>query len=410
MKSLSRGNLKAALRTVRATRWRSLFTVLGVVVGVVSVVTVVSIGEGIKQQITGQINHLGQDLITIRPGTVLTDGNALHSLGLLSAAGSANPLTADDLKTAQTTAGVQAAVPLSIVPGTVQIGTQQFEHAVVIGTSENLPTVLNQTVQYGAFFDGNDQHKNLAVIGANLSQSLFGATVPLGREFSFRGQQFIVGGIMNSFDTPPLAIDTDFNNAIFIPYSLAQALNRNSAPIYEILAKPSDSKHIAHTEQALTAGLRKARGGQIDFSVLTEQQSQRATNKILNLLTNMISAIAAISLVVGGIGIMNVMLVAVTERTHEIGIRKAIGATNRQIRSQFLAEAVVLGLIGGVVGVVLSLVTNLILHLTTNLQPVISWQIMLLAVGVSLLVGIIFGLMPALKAAHKEPIDALREG
>ena len=410
MRALTRGNIKMALGAVRAARWRSLLTTVGIIIGVLSVVTIVSIGEGVKQQISGQINQLGKDLITVRPGNVKAGGAAktLSSLNLLSAAGSPSTLSQHDLDVVKNTANVKLAVPMSVVPGVVTAEGQQYNGGVVIGTSENAPSVLNKSVQYGEFFSADDVQKNVAVIGPNVAEQLFGSQVPLGHTFTFDGQTFIVRGIFNQFDSVPFSLDTDFNNTIFIPYTLAQQLNHSSLPIYEILAKPAQTSLTASVAQDLQRNLLSAHSGQQNFSVLKQNETLAVANNVLDLLTSLVSGIAAISLIVGGIGIMNVMLASVTERTHEIGIRKAIGATNRQILSQFLVEAAVLSLVGGIVGVVLSLLLNGAIRALTDLTPVISWQVLSAAVGVALAVGIFFGITPALKAAHKDPIEALR--
>jgi putative ABC transport system permease protein len=411
MRTLLRGNVKMALGSVRATRWRSLLTTMGVIIGVLSVVTIVSIGEGIKQQISGQISHLGKDLITIRPGNLTNQSTTqtLGSLNILSNLNGTSTLSAHDLSVVNSTPNLKLAVPLAVVPGTIVGGNgQQYTSGIVIGATQGIPTVLNQSLAYGDFYDNTDDEKPVAVIGANVAQQLFGSEAPLGHPFTFDGETFIVDGVFNPFDTVPFSLDTDFNNVIFIPYVLAQQLNHNSLPIYEILVKPSNPGLTNSLAQALNQNLLSAHGGQQNFSVLKQNQSLMVTNNVLNLLTTLIGGIAAISLAVGGIGIMNVMLVSVTERTHEIGIRKAIGATSRQVLGQFLIEAAVLSAVGGVIGVLLSLLVNGALRALTDLTPVISWRVMLLAVSVSLVVGIIFGITPALKAAHKDPIDALR--
>jgi ABC-type antimicrobial peptide transport system permease subunit len=232
--------------------------------------------------------------------------------------------------------------------------------------------------------------------------------VPLGQGFSFHDQDFVVRGIFKEFKNATLSLDTDFNNAIFIPYSVAQDLTENNASIYEILAVPGNPAKADAVADTITKNLTQSHGNQQDFTVLKQDESLNVTSTILNLLTRLIGGIAAISLLVGGIGIMNVMLVSVTERMHEIGIRKAIGATSRQIMSQFLIEATILSLVGGVIGVILSIVVNFVIRIFTDIQPVVSWQVVVIAAGVSLVVGIIFGTAPALKAARKDPIEALR--
>jgi len=205
-----------------------------------------------------------------------------------------------------------------------------------------------------------------------------------------------------------LSQSADFNNAIFIPYDVAVSLSSNTVSTFEILAKPTDTKHVAAVTANIKSSLKVTHNGDSDFSVMLQSQNLSGSNAIVDLLTKLIAGVAAISLLVGGIGIMNVMVVSVSERMHEIGIRKAIGATNKQILSQFIIEASFLSMIGGVIGIVVAFFTDLILRLTTDLRPVISLKLVLISSGVSLVVGVLFGSLPALKAARKDPIEALR--
>jgi putative ABC transport system permease protein len=410
VRSITRGNIKTAIASVRSTKWRSLLTMLGIIIGIVSVVTIVSIGEGVKQQVVNQINHRGKGLITVRPGQLVSrnDKGNITSVNLFSGYATTGALTDKDIQVIRETKGVAQAVPLSILAGNVMYNNKTNQGVAVIGTSPELPHVLKQQVEFGGFFQSSDENQNGAIIGTDVAASVFGEDVPLGRAFTFHDQEFIVRGVFKEFKNATLSLDTNFNNAIFIPYSVARELTHNNAAIYEILAQPKDPSQAGTVAGAIDHNLRAAHGNQADFTVLKQDESLNVTNNILDLLTRLIGGIAAISLLVGGIGIMNVMLVSVTERMHEIGIRKAIGATSRQIMSQFLIEATVLSVAGGIIGVILSIVINFILRIFTDIEPVISWQVVAIAAGVSLAVGIIFGTAPALKAARKDPIEALR--
>jgi ABC-type antimicrobial peptide transport system permease subunit len=278
----------------------------------------------------------------------------------------------------------------------------------VIGTTPDLPSLLNQSMAYGVFLSDLDEGSNAAVLGQHAADVMFDESVPLGRSFTFHGQTFVVRGIFNQFTNTPLSQQADFNNAIFIPFDVAESLTNNTAPTYAILARPDDANKTDVVATRIKQALDRTHGGQSGFEILTGSQNLGTSETILNLLTKLIAGIAAISLLVGGIGIMNVMLVSVAERTHEIGIRKAVGATNQQILSQFMIESSVLTLSGGLIGIGLSFLIDLILRVFTTLQPDISWQVVVLASGVSLLVGVIFGSIPAVKAARKDPINALR--
>ena len=406
---LSQGHFKAGLDSVRSAKLRSFWTMLGVIIGVASVITVVAIGEGVKQQISGQIHHLGNNFITIRPAQLQTDGSSSTSQSsLLSGLSVSGPLGLKDIATVANTPGVSSSAPLTITAGTVKADNGVYSQGYVIGTGDALPSLLNQSMSFGEFFNSLNDGDNVAVLGQNASNRMFNESVPLGRSFIFHGQAFIVVGIFNQFTTTPLSQQADFNNAIFIPNDVAETLTNNTAPTYEIVARPTHADQTAAVASKIRSGLDAAHGGQSGFAVLTGNQNIVANNSILDLLTRLIAGVAAISLLVGGIGIMNVMLVSVAERTHEIGIRKAVGATNLQILSQFMIEATLLSLSGGLIGIAIAYAIDLTLRLATNLQPSITWQIVAVASGVSLLIGIVFGSVPAFKAARRHPIDALR--
>jgi putative ABC transport system permease protein len=407
MKMLAHGHLKSGLDSVRGAKLRSFWTVLGVIIGVTSVITVVSIGQGIKQQIGGQIHHLGQNIITVRPAQLAGSSGTSSGANALSGLGVTSQLTAKDIEVISRTPGVAASAPLTILGGPAR-GDRSYTGGVAIGTTSALPGLLNQSLIYGAFFSADDAGSNVAVLGQRASEALFNEDVPLGRSFSFHGQSFIVRGIFNQFTAVPLSQQADFNNAIFIPNDVAENLSRNTAPTYEVLARPDTAAQSGNMIARLEQALNKAHGGDSGLAVMSGNQNLASSGNILDLLTRFVAGVAGISLLVAGIGIMNVMLVSVTERRHEIGIRKAVGATNRQIMGQFMIEAGVLSLSGGIIGIVLAFIINVALRTLTDLAPVISWQIVLLASGVSLLVGIIFGTLPAIKAAYKDPIEALR--
>lgn len=412
--SAARGNLKMAVTSLRAKKGRSILTMLGVVVGILSVVMVVSLGDGIKQQIAQQSNQYGSDLITIRPGVVhkpkgvkeLADSDLLFGLSSLSG------MLPSDVNAVQAAPGVKAAAPLGVISGSVQATTgpvnTTLPNALVVATNANLPTVLNQHISAGSFFGATAEGTYVAVIGQQVANELFQQSAPLGNTFTFRGQTFIVGGVFDTFASTPLSGTADFNDAIFIPDATAELLSNNTLQYYTILAKPANAKAtdaaIAHIKTSLTA----ERHGDQNFSVLNQQQSLADSSDVLDLLTTLVGAVSAIALFVGGVGIMNIMLVSVTERMHEIGVRKAVGATNRQILGQFTLEALVLGLFGGLLGVIVSVVATFGIRTYTSYKPVYAWWAMLWATGVAVVIGVVFGAAPAIKAARKDPVDALR--
>lgn len=406
MKSFSRGDIGVAVRSLRSSRSRSVLTIFGIVIGVSAAITIVSIGDGIKNQIADNINNVGRDLVIVRPD-LLQPTNAISSIVGESFSGNSS-LSSNDLQLIQALSNVQYAAPVSLLGApSLKVGDQTVSGLQVVGTTNDIIPILNQSLQYGSSFNQNGIN-NGAMLGQGASIKLFGAEVSLGRTFTINGQSFFTRGELQSFYSAPLSIDLDFNNVVFIPFSSISSLQGSSSPIYEILVKPTNPGAISSVVSEIESTLTQAQGGVQNFSVLQQKDSLTASDTIVNLLTHLITAAAGIALFVGGIGIMNMMLVTVSERTGEIGIRKAVGATNRQILRQFLMEAIVLSVSGGIIGVAIAFLINIALRLTTILEPTIPWSTIILAFGLSLIIGIVFGMIPAAKAARKNPIDALR--
>ncbi|TAH36278.1 ABC transporter permease [Candidatus Saccharibacteria bacterium] len=407
MSTFRNGNLKMAIETVRHNKARSFLTMLGIVIGVVAVVLVVSIGQGVKQQIAKQIDHFGPDIITVRPGG---DAQGFDTASLLSGNGlpgsSSVLLNAADVDTVTHTKGVAYAVPLAIASGSAT-GDHELKSPLVIATSEKLPDALKQSMATGVFFDP-EAGRRTVVLGATVAQQLFDDAAPLGQAMTYRGEEFIVTGILKPFNSAPLSLSANFNNAIFVPYNAAQTLNGGNLAVYQILVKSSSASDAPALARAIDQRLTTEHGGSDQISVLTADKSSQGSNEIIHLLTLLTIGVAIIAFLVGGIGIMDVMLVSVTERMHEIGLRKAIGATKRQIMKQFMAEAFVLSATGGVIAVALSAAIIGLMRVYTSLEPVIVWQIMVAAPLIAIAVGILFGTAPAIKAARKDPIEALR--
>jgi putative ABC transport system permease protein len=402
-------NVKMALSSLKATKWRSVLTMLGVIIGVASVVTTVSIGEGLRQQVLGQIHDLGPDLITVRPGQVVSRDEAGQITGInYFKLFNTGTLSEEDWKDIDSLEAVDVAVPVNVVTGTVTYGDRTYDNGFVMATTPDVPQILHTPVAYGEFFKEGDRNDNFAVIGKRVAEELFKENVPIGKSLEIRGQSFIVRGVFDEFTTSPLVPAADYNTAVFIPYEAGSRITDRQTQILQILAQPAENTEGDDVVAAITDKLTENHGGRSDFTVLKQEENLAIANNVLTMLTALIAGVAAISLLVGGIGIMNIMLVSVTERTQEIGIRKAVGATNRQIASQFMVEAAILSLTGGFLGVLTALFFNYLLRIFTDLQPVITLPVVGVATTVALMVGIIFGTMPAVRAARKDPIEALR--
>jgi putative ABC transport system permease protein len=405
-----KGNFKMAWQSLKSSRWQNTLTMFGVIVGIVSVITTVSLGEGVKRQVLGQINQAGSDLITVRPGKIVSrdkNGTITGVNPIYAYSFGSGSLSDDDVDTVAKTADVKFASPVGFLTASAQNSGQVYDQGFVLGTNENFPDLIGQKIEFGTYFTASEQKRHLAIIGKRVAEQLFKENVPIGRTLTIRGQDFVVRGVFDEFKPNSLGVAADLNTAIFIPLDTARELAGN-IPIVQVLAKPVEVNKTDEAAKQIERNLTLAHNGQADSTVLRQDENLAITSKVLNVLTSFIAGIAGISLLVGGIGVMNIMLMAVSERTHEIGIRKAIGATTRQIRSQFIIEALVLSLGGGVLGVVLSFLVNYLLRVSTNLKPVITWPVVVASVGVAVLVGVIFGFIPAVKAARKDPIESLR--
>ncbi len=394
------GHIHTALVTIRANRGRSLITMFGIIVGVAGLIVVVGISQGVKNEITNQVNAYSNNVIS-----VTSKAATLNSFGV-SSVPAVSTLTNQDVRAISKIKGI-VVVPLSIMSG-VATGEQSDSNGIVIATSGQLLKVLNQTLVYGSFFSGSDTNPFTAVLGSTAAHNLYKKNIPLGFGLNWRGQQFIVDGVMNSFQVTPFSSNSIYNNAIFINQNAIKQMNLGGSSIYKILVRVNKGSQLTKVDREINTILLKTHDGDNNFSVLMPSQEAQSNTSVFNLLTELTISIAVIALFVGGVGIMNVMLVSVAERMHEIGIRKAIGASNRQIMSQFMIEATTVSVVGGLIGIIIALIIELGLRLTTNLVPTISWEIIVLSAVISSLIGIIFGSIPALRAASKQPIDALR--
>ncbi len=405
-----KSNLKLAYKTIKLTKWRSFMTTLGIIIGVVSVVTTISLGEGVKRQVEDQIKEFGSDLLIVRPGKqVEKDKNGnITSVDVFSIFNNSATLSDDDVEATSNASEVSAVAPLSVVNGSVSYDDKEFSNIKVIATTNTFSSLINHDIEFGQFLSETDEGKNFAVIGSDVAQNLYKDSAPIGRSFDFRGQSFIVKGVFSEFDEIPLNFGANYNNAIFIPYVTGKSINEGSAQISQILAKPNQPDQVDEVQNSIEANLIKVHQSSTDFTVLKQEDTLTIANNVLNVLSGLVAAVAAISIIVGGIGVMNVMIVSVTERTREIGIRKAVGATNHQIMVQFMSEAVVLSFIGGLIGMFIAVLVNFGIRIFTDLTPIITIPMFLLALFISLFVGVLFGVIPAVNAARKNPIEALR--
>jgi putative ABC transport system permease protein len=385
-----------------ANKVRSGLTMLGIIIGIASVIAMVGIGNGAQASITASINSLGSNLLTVRPGAASTSG-------VRSAVGSSKSLTLADATAIASVANVSAEAPE--VTGNYQIiakGTN--DNATVDGTTASYPGIHNVTVSEGAFISDIQvtNRSKVAVLGPTVETTLFGTTDALGQTIRINGSVYTVVGILQT------AGGTGFGSTdeeVFIPISTAQQYLSGSQYVSSIGVQGANAASLTQVQADITTLLlarhKITDPTKADFTVINQATILSTASSITGTFTALLAAVAGISLVVGGIGIMNMMLTSVTERTREIGLRKAIGAAERDISNQFLMESLALTIIGGVTGIVLGWGVTIVATLL-GLSAVVSMSSVLLAFGVSAAIGIIFGWYPARRASKMNPIDALR--
>lgn len=403
-------HMRMARNSIRANRFRSFLTMLGVIIGVASVVTVVGIGEGIKHQVNRQSETVTKNIISVRPGRIAErDGNGVITrINILPASIQTGSITLNDAKEIELIDGVERVVPMALVSGTVKYDNKEYGGATVIATKHDFVDTVSQKIDFGGFYGDVDKEKRVAVIGKSIAEDFFGEVVPIGKTFTFRDQEYIVRGVFEQFPIAPLTQNMNYNSTIFIPENVGYNLSGSKPQLYELLVSVKPEYDKQSVVRAIDQRIKSVHGGQEDFTVLRSDEMSILTSKTFTLVSSTTVLIAIISLLVGGIGIMNVMLVTVSERAREIGIRKAVGASNSQIKWQFLTESMVLSFWGSLSGLLVAGIVMLLLRIFTNLEPVVNLSVVIFAIIGSVVIGTVFGVAPARKAARKDPIDSLR--
>ena len=408
MRLLFINHLQNARQSLKSNRLRSNLTMLGITIGVASITTILALSGGASKIVGDQVDALGGNIAVVRPGAPTEP--TLPQLNNLSTSQqfAASTLTENDLAYIKTIEHVEAVAPLMILSGAVKADSTAPAGTAIVATTPELARVSSLEVREGQFLD-NQLNPNTAVIGAQLSIDIFGTEQSIGKSVSVRGQQFTIVGILKRTNNPINYNNVDFDNAIIIGQQSGRAINQGVLQLQQINVR-SDS--VANLDQVIidiNKLLLKNHLNEVDFTVLSNEQIAQPTNRLFYAIAGVTTAIAGISLLVGGIGIMNIMLVSVAERTREIGIRKALGASNRDIVAQFLIESLALSIGGGVGGYILGYLLAFGISTFLTFDPVFNWQIAGIALGVSLVIGTLFGLYPAIRAARKDPIDALRQ-
>ncbi len=397
--------LKESQKAILSNKVRSGLTILGIVIGIASVIAMISLGEGTQKMIQSNIESLGSNLLTVYPGF------SRSSQGLISSGrGSALSLKNEDIEVIKNTEGVKYVSPeiqrrLQIVAPN---GTNT--NASVIGILPDYFYLRNLNLLSGSYFT-EAQNKSLAkvaILGATVKNDLFGESEAVGSTIRINKINFKVIGVLEEKGGTSFF---NFDDTIFIPFQTMQKLFTGSQYLSSIIFNVENKDQIDKVKEMVILNLsnkHKVDPENPDFSIISQADILSTLNQITGTFTLFLSAIAGISLLVGGIGIMNMMLTTVTERTREIGIRKAIGAKKQDITFQFLAESIILTSSGGIIGIFLGWLISVLISRFINIATYISPQSIILAFGVSAFIGIVFGYYPAKKAANLNPIDALR--
>jgi putative ABC transport system permease protein len=386
--------LRLAGEALRANRLRSLLTMVGVVIGVAAVVVLVAIGGGAKAEVEQEVEGLGSNIVFIVPGK--------FQFGTTP---SLSPLRLADLRLAARVAGTDQNVTAVVDSGEQITAGRSSYFATVQGVTQNFDVVFNRPLAEGTYLTSADvaTSARVVVLGANVAAILFPDEDPVGRTAIIDGVSFRVVGVARPQGS---AFGVTQDDDVDIPITEAQVLFSVNT-VQSIEVKAPDPGAIGPIADQLVARLEAEYSG-VQFSAVTQSQILGTIGRILSLLTLVLAAIAGISLLVGGVGVSNIMLVGVRERTREIGLRKALGARQRDVVLQFLVEAVALTAVGGVIGIGLGLGASAAVGAFSPLPTAIAWWSPALAFGVSVLVGVIFGVMPARRAGRLDPVAALR--
>lgn len=405
--------LKIARNGIGVHKTRSILTILGIVIGVTSVMTIVSIGQSAEKLIIGEIQQFGPTNIFILPGR--------QPKGPTDAAGTLanDSLTQKDLEDLKRSANVPSAV--TIVPFAFGSVSTSFDsnlyESMLIGSSERIQKSFNITLARGNFFSDADveSRESVVIIGDKVKKELFGEQNPIGEKIKIKNQKFTVIGVIEPKGQGSFI---DFNKAILAPYTSVQQNVLGIRYFQRLIIEARTIEDVPGVIRDVKTLLRNNHNiddpEKDDFWIQTQDDLANRVKSVTGILTVLLSSVAAISLVVGGVGIMNIMLVSVTERTKEIGLRKALGARSNDILKQFLFEALTLTLVGGILGVIFGVLLTLLLSYIArqfaglDFPFVFSVSGMLLGFSVSIVIGLVFGIFPARNAAHKSPVESLR--
>ncbi len=394
--------VKMSFSSLLGKKTRSFLSILGIVIGILTIASLLSIALSVRKTVESSINGLGSNLVAVLPGD-------LESGGFSSGLGASTLTEQDFLDVKNKVTDVNNVTVAMLISGTVKAADQTLPQAIIMASSPGVEKTLNVSVEKGRSISETDESTTakVVVLGNRAAVVLFGTSDALGKTLELRSTTFTVVGVLKEISSAGSIGGPDLNSTVIMPVHTGWELT-NTKQVFRIMMQATAADKTDKVKNEVKKIILENHKGEKDFSVLTQEDLLKTVNVILNLLTAMLGAIAGISLLVGGIGIMNIMLVSVSERTREIGIRKAVGATQGAILLQFLIEGVILTMLGGLIAVTLYSASLAAVPKDSPIPIDFNWSVVLLSLAFSAIIGIIFGIIPAIGASRKDPIQSLR--
>jgi putative ABC transport system permease protein len=399
-------SIQIAVSSLLAKKVRSFLSMLGIIIGILTISSLLSLAFGVRSEVEKTITNLGTNLVAVTPGKQLSEEGGAN----LAAQFGQSTLTEEDFLTVKEQVKDAKRVSVALLlTGTTRVGDITSNSASILAGSPGFEEIFNLSLDRGRLINQNDedQKSRIVVLGPKTVDKLFGNIDPIGKSVEIRSTSFQVVGIFNKVETASNIGGPDFNDVVMMPIHTGWDITGTKS-VFRIAMEAPDPESVERLKKEVREVLLKTHKGEEDFSVLTQKDLLKVTGGILDIMTALLGSLAAISLLVGGIGIMNIMLVSVSERTREIGIRKAVGATQGTILLQFLIESMILTLLGGLIAIGIFTFGLSLIPKDSPIPIKLNWSVLALSLVFSGLVGVIFGLIPAIRAARKNPIDALR--
>ena len=403
---LIRMHIENAIESLRANRMRTFLTILGVVIGISSIVVIFALSGGANSIIQDQIKSGGETIAVVRPKDISSSNKNIINSVATSQNFLQSSLREDDFRNISKIKNIIATAPLASFNSKIK-GDDKEITTNILASTPNLDQITGIKVAKGEFIT-NSSNARTAVIGYQTAVSLFGSPHALGKYISIKGENFLIIGILEKQSSIVNFSNIDFDNTIILNYDEVKNIMGSSPQIQQINIKFNTINNSDIVQHNIEEVMRNSHKGEIDYEILIGKNITHSSSDLISMGSAILALVASISLIVGGIGIMNIMLVNVSERKREIGIRKALGANNNQILFQFLIESLIISSVGGFFGYLLGYSFSFTVSIFLPVLPVISWQILVLAAGLSIIIGIIFGMYPAIRAARKDPIESLR--